>query len=109
MNSDKKHLEQLLDAYFHQSLDEVAREDLNQQLIASASARSIFWQRVAMENSLECWAEKEHGGVLALKPVTASAAADGASGTHFTNQIEGDRFAGFIVLRETDQRLRRPV
>jgi len=66
MNANDEHLQKLLDAYFEGTLDEQSRQDLDQCLTSSAQAREVFWERAALEGSLESWAEKSRGESLAF-------------------------------------------
>ena len=66
MNPDREYLERLLDGYFEGTLDERSRNDLEQLVTSSASARASFWQRAGLENSLERWAAKSRGETMAF-------------------------------------------
>lgn len=67
-------LEALLDAYFDGHLEEEARADLERLITSSAHVRERFWQRAALEGSLESWAAKTRGESLALPAVPRTAA-----------------------------------
>jgi hypothetical protein len=68
MNNHDEHLERLLDAYFEGSLDAAAKQELEQLLASSASAREAFWSRASIEGSLENWASQRKGETLAWQP-----------------------------------------
>lgn len=65
--------EKLLSAYFEGGLDAAGQQELDDWIIASATARRIFWQRASLEGALESWGAKSRGESMAHPKLAAVA------------------------------------
>lgn len=67
MNPEEQdRLNQLLDRYFEDRLDDALLEELDAQLCDSEIARKQFWKRAGLEESLESWGRRQNGEVSAV-------------------------------------------
>ncbi|GHC45838.1 LamG domain-containing protein [Roseibacillus persicicus] len=67
MNDDQKRsLEDLLDGYFGEELDDAGHLQLSEVLQNSPEARALFWERSQLESQLENWGQRQHGEVIAF-------------------------------------------
>ncbi len=67
----KDSLEALLDAYFDDRLDPESQARLDAELRASDEACARFWERAALEQSLESWGRGRRGELTALAELDA--------------------------------------